>query len=201
MNASLPVPRSPVTCQTSTMVACPAGNSMVRPSAVPSGAAPGRAVGLLDGTVAAEPGGMAAAAGEAPRAGDAIAAVHRDRARVIARAPGQHRARGAEDLARGLRREIGRGHGAAGGLAEAPRRARVVPGDLLDDLDEREGIHLAPVEEAGQEQPEERGVEERPLHRLGEPALLLGPLAQVLEERGQRAGPLERARASRASPS
>ena len=63
--------------------------------------------------------------------------------------------------------------------------------------DEREGIHLAPVEEAGQEQPEQRGVEERPLHRLGEPALLLGPLAQVLEERGQRAGPLERARAHR----
>jgi len=32
-----------------------------------------------------------------------------------------------------------------------------------------------------------------PQHRLGEPALLLGLLAQVLEERGQRAGPLERA--------
>ena len=105
----------------------------------------------LDGTVAAEPRGVTAAAGEAPRAVDAVAAVHRDRARVIARAPGQHRARGPEDLARGLRREIGRGHGAAGGLAETPRRARVVLGDLLDDLDERERIHLAAVEEAREE--------------------------------------------------
>ncbi len=64
-------------------------------------------------------------------------------------------------------------------------------GGLLDDPDEREGIDLAAVEEAGQQQAEQRGVVERAQHRLGQAALLLGLLAQVLEERGQRAGPLE----------
>jgi hypothetical protein len=66
-----------------------------------------------------------------------------------------------------------------------------VPGDLLDHLDEGDRVDLAAVEEGGEEQPEEGGVVERAQHRLGEPPLLLGALAQVLEERGQRAGPLE----------
>jgi hypothetical protein len=69
-----------------------------------------------------------------------------------------------------------------------------VAGDLLDHLDEGDRVDLAPAQEGGQEQAEEGRVVERPQHRLGEPALLLGPLAQVLEERGQGAGPLERAR-------
>ena len=63
-----------------------------------------------------------------------------------------------------------------------------MPGDLLDDLHEGEGIHLAAVEEAGQQQAEKGGIEERPKHGLGQPALLLGLLAQVLEQGSARIG-------------
>lgn len=66
-----------------------------------------------------------------------------------------------------------------------------MPGDLLDHLDEGDRVDLAAVEEGGEEEPEEGGVVERAQDRLGEPPLLLGALAQILEERGQRAGPLE----------
>lgn len=69
-----------------------------------------------------------------------------------------------------------------------------MPGDLLDDLHEGEGIHLAAVEEAGQQQAEKGGIEKHPQHGLGQPALLLGLLAQVLEQGPERAGPLARAR-------
>ena len=66
-----------------------------------------------------------------------------------------------------------------------------MPGDLLDHLDEGDRVDLAAVEEGGEEQPEEGGVVERVEEGLGEPPLLLGALAQIVEERGQRAGPLE----------
>jgi len=58
--------------------------------------------------------------------------------------------------------------------------------DPLLDLDERERIDLPAVEDARQEQPEDPCVEERGQHRLGQPALLVGALAQILEQRGQR---------------
>lgn len=66
-------------------------------------------------------------------------------------------------------------------------------GDLLDDLDKGDGIDLSAVQEAGQQQAEERRVEERPQLRLGQTALLLDAVAQVLEQGPERAGPLERA--------
>src|SRR5579885_1359322 len=101
-----------MTCQTSVSGAFSAGNSTVRISG-----APRRAVGGKDLAMTAEPGGMMTAAGEGPVAGDAIAALDRDRAPAGARAPGEHGARIApEDRHRRLGRQIGRDHGGDRGL-------------------------------------------------------------------------------------
>src|SRR5216683_6556413 len=52
-----------------------------------------RAVGLIDRAVRAEPGGVPAARGEGPHAGDLVAAVALDRLDPGAGPPGQDRAR------------------------------------------------------------------------------------------------------------
>jgi len=106
------------------------------------------------GAVAAQPGRVSAAAGEGPRAGNAIAAIHRHCPGIGAGAPGEDGASILEDMAGDLRAEIRRGHRTAAGLAEAPRHACVGHGDLLHHLDEGDRVDLAAVEHAGQEQPE-----------------------------------------------
>ena len=67
--------------------------SMVRSSWRPFGPEPRRAVGLADRAMRAEPGGMPAARGEGPYAGDFVAALAFDRLDPRAGPPGQHGAR------------------------------------------------------------------------------------------------------------
>jgi len=88
--------------------------------------------------MAAEPGGVVAAAGKAPGRGHKVAVLDDPRC-ARSRTPDEDAARPAEDLARGLGLEIGRGDRTARGLVETPRRRGVGLGDLLDDRNEAEG--------------------------------------------------------------
>src|SRR5580658_10537872 len=100
--------------------------------------------------MAAEPGGVMAAAREGPVAGDAIAAIDRDRP-PGARAPGQDAAPVEKDLARGADRQECRYHGADRGLSEAPRRTPVDPGDLLKHRGKGQRVDLGPADGPRQE--------------------------------------------------
>ena len=85
-------------------------------------------------------------AGEAPAPRRPVAALDQHGLGVRShRAPGHHRARRPENLARHRRRDIGRRHGAAAGLNHAPGRAAVGLGEFLDRLHEGCGIDFQAV--------------------------------------------------------
>ena len=93
-----------------------------RPS---GGIEPRLAVALVDLRMPAHPGGVGAAAGEPPFAGDAVAAVdHLRLGRAAGRSPGDDRFRRAEHLARDLRIE-------EAGRVRARQRLRHAPGRSL----------------------------------------------------------------------
>ena len=103
----------------------------------PSASSSRRAVGLQDRAMRAEPGGVPAARGEGPHAGHLVAALAFDGLDLRAGTPGQHGARiVAEDRLRHRQIEIGRRHGAAAGLAQAPGGRGVGARDGLDDVEE-----------------------------------------------------------------
>ena len=128
------------------------------------------AVGLEDRALRAQPGGMAAAAGEGPYAGRAIAALDGHRLGLRAGSPGQHGARIAEDSMGDRRIEVGRRHGAAAGLAQAPGGAGVGRGDGLDDVEERDRIGLEPALRARQQQAEQACLVQRVQQGRRQPA-------------------------------
>ena len=116
----------------------------------------GRAVGLEDRAMRAEPAGVTAAGSECPHPGDFISAVAFDCLDLGAGAPGEHRARiVAEDRTRHRQVEIGRRHRATAGLAEAPGGRTVGACDGLDHMEEGNGIGLDPVRRARQQEAEQ----------------------------------------------
>ena len=124
------------------------------------GGQPGLAVRLVDRAMSGEPGGVAAAAGEMPMAGNEKAAIGGDRAASRRkRAPGE-KGRRRENLARRVRLERGREGRADRGLGHAPRRAGLGPGDLLDGFDEGRRRHLLAAEGARQQHMEQAGLAE-----------------------------------------
>lgn len=99
--------------------------------------------------------------GEGPHARDLVAALAFDRPDLGAGAPGEHRARiVAENCMRHREVEIGRRHGAAARLAQAPRVRAIGAGDGLDDVEEGEGIGLDPVRRARQQEAEQASLME-----------------------------------------
>src|SRR5439155_6653707 len=88
-----------------------------------------------DRHMGAEPSRVMAAAGEAPGAGQPIAALDRAGLGRAGRTPGDDASPAAEDLPRHLRVEQSCRHRAAVRLAETPCGAGVVLRYLLDDLD------------------------------------------------------------------
>src|SRR6202035_753406 len=93
-----------------------------------------RPVLVEDRDVGAEPGGVMAAASEAPGAGQTIAAGDRTGLGRAGRDPSDDVAPASEDLPRHLRVEKGCRHRATVRLAEAPGGAGVMLGYFLDDL-------------------------------------------------------------------
>ena len=99
---------------------------------------------------------MSAAGGKGPHAGDPVATLAFDRLDLWTGTPGEHRARVvAEDRLGHRQVEIGRRHGTAAGLAEAPGGRGVVLGDGFDHMEEGDGIGLDAVGRARQQQPEQ----------------------------------------------
>ena len=183
------------------------GTSMVRSTLPAVGVEPRRAVGLEDRAMRAEPGRVPAARGEGPHAGDPVAALAFDRPHPWARAPGQHGARiVAEDLLRHRQVEIGRRHGAAAGLAEAPGGRGVGAGDGLDHMEEGDGIGLDAVGRARQQQAEQPRLVQLVEQRRRQPALVLdlvrrrrdgGPHRLGAGDHGRIAGKIGRSRDQR----
>ena len=168
------MPRRPIGFQLSSKVACSAGNSQVRIVGRPNIVQPQRAVGLDDGAVRAHPAGMAAAAGEIPAAGDAIAARHRDRLAVVGRAPGAGRARIAEHLARGVEAEIRREQPDAVGDRHAPADRAVGSGQFPDRQHIVAGLDLVAADRARIEHAKQPGFVQPLEHLLGDPPGALG---------------------------
>ena len=122
----------------------------------------------------AQPGRVATAGGEGPHARHPVTALAFDRPDFGAGTPGQHRARiVAEDRVRDRQVEIGRRHGAATGLAEAPGGRAVGTRNGLDDVEEGEGIGLDPVRRAWQQQAEQPRLVQFVEQRRGQPARAL----------------------------
>ena len=135
-----------------------------------------RAIGADDRRMGAEPRRLVKAAGERPRARQAIAAVDGHRTALRPGAPGEHRARRAEHARGGVVLEICGDHRAPRRLTQHPRGARVGPGDLLHHLHERRRIELGAAERARQQHAEQAGVVQRVGERRGQPALGLRPI-------------------------
>ena len=153
------------------------------------GVEPRRAVGLPDRAMRAEPGGMPAARGEGPHAGDPIAALAFDGAHPRPRPPGQHGARiVAEDLLRHRHGEIGRRHRAAAGLAQAPGGRGVGLGDGLDDMEEGDGIGLDAVGGTRHQQAEQPRLVQLVQKGRRQAALFLDLVGRRLDDRPQRFG-------------
>ncbi len=105
----------------------------------------------------AENGGVAAAAGKRPLAGNRIAAWDFDGRALDTGAPGQDSVRRAEQALGCLGRKVGGGHGATAALADAPGGAGVGGGNDARDLGQRHEIDLAAAEGFGKQQPEQAG--------------------------------------------
>ncbi len=140
----------------------------------------------------AEPGRVMAAAGKAPGSGQAVAARRHSRLGWSGRAPGDDPASPAENLGRHLGRQIGRGHRAAAGLADAPGDAGVVPGDFFDHRHILCWRQLGAAERARQQQAKEPGFGQRRDQRLGQLAAPLDLIAGGRDRRPERAGAIER---------
>ncbi len=197
-NVLLPVPFRPTTRQTSVTVTLAFGITMVRSSGLPSAAMPQAAVGLDDHAVPADPGGVPDAAGETPGAGHPVAALDRDGALLaVGRAPRQHRARIAENVARDVRRQIGGRHRAARALRDAPGGAGVGLGDLLDHLHVVGGLEFHAVAGARHQHAEQPGLVQRGEHLRRDPARGFGFGGVRFDQRAQAAA---RARCSRRRP-
>ena len=148
-----------------------------------------RAVGQEHRAMCAEPGGVAAARGEGPHAGDAIAAFAFDGAHPGARPPGQHRTWiVAEDLLRHRHGEIGCRHRAAAGLAQAPGGRGVCLGDGLDDMEEGDRIGLDAVGRARHQQAEQPRLVQLVQKGVWQAALFLDLVRGGLDDRPQRFG-------------
>ena len=131
------------------------------------GIQPQRAVGLHHVAMRAHPGGLAAAGGEAPLAGDAVAARHGDRLRLVRRSPGDDGARIGEDRAHRLRRQERRDQRRAVGDEDVPADRAVVPADLLDRAQIDPWFQLVAIDRARQQHAAQpRGVQLRQ-QRLG----------------------------------
>jgi hypothetical protein len=142
-----------------------------------------RAVGLVDRTVCPEPGGVPAARGEGPHAGDLVAALAFDGFHPGAGAPGQHGARiVAEDRLGHGQIEIGGRHGAAAGLAQAPGGAGIGAGDGLDDMEEGDGVGLDPVRRARHQQAEQLRLVQFVQKRRRQPASVLDFIRRRLDD-------------------
>ncbi len=113
-----------------------------------------RAVGLEARAMRAEPGRMAAAAGEGPVAGDAPAALGADCLRAGTHAPGQHITRATEHFARDTRFQEACRHRTAGTLVHAPGDRGIAAGDRFDALDVGRGIQLRATDRARHQQAE-----------------------------------------------
>ena len=169
---SLPVPRSPMTCQMSVISAQDLGNTGVRMTGLPSRVEQLRAVLVVDRHMAAEPGRVVAAAREAPCCGHPVAAL--DDSRLAGPgAPGEDAARPAKHLLCRGRVEIGGSHRAAGALVQAPRRAGVALGDLFDDPNVRGGQKLGAAQRARQQHAKKPALDHRRDDRLRQFALPL----------------------------
>ena len=135
---------------------------------------------------------MVAAAGEAPRAADAIAAFDRLRLeRRARRSPGQNARRRAEDLARDLGFQIGSRHRAAVVLTDAPGDGRVGAGQRLGHLREDHGPQFGATEEARLQHAEEVAFDQRGDDPLGQFAALFDLVAGLFQQRRQVAGALD----------
>ena len=116
-----------------------------------------RAIGVEARAMRAEPGGVAAAAGECPRAGNAPAAVRSDRLCARAHAPGQHVALAAEHFARDAWFQIAGRHRASGALVHAPGDRGIATGNRLNALDVGRGVKFCAAYRARHEQSEHAG--------------------------------------------
>ena len=130
------------------------------------GVASGRAVGLDDAGMPAQPGGVPAAADERPASGQPVAVALDDRLRLRTRTPGQHGLRiAAPDFLRDRGVEVSGRHGAAVPLAQAPGGAGVVLRHLLDHLEKGRRVGLEAAEGARQQQTEQAFPVQRGLKR------------------------------------
>ncbi len=151
------------------------------------GPQPRRPVSGQDRDMGAEPGRMMAAAGKAPGPGQAIAARRHSRLARAGRSPGDDPARAAENLPRHLGCEIGGGHRAAAGLAEAPGDARVGLRDLLDHRHITGGRQLGAAQRARQQQTEQPALGQRRDQRLGQFPAFLDRLGRARRSSGRAA--------------
>ena len=129
---------------------------------------PERAVRFEHMAVRAHPTGLPAAAGEIPLAGQAIASVHRSRARSVWRSPGHDAARISEDGAIDRRLQIGGDQGRTVGDECVPRDRGVVPGELFDRRHVERRLRLVAPRRARQQHAEQPRVMEPPQQRLGD---------------------------------
>ena len=132
------------------------------------------------------------AAGEAPVAGDAIAAVADDGPRLgIVRPAGRDRARVAEHGAGDLRFDIGRRHRHARTLADAPGDAGVALRDRLHHLEQGRRLDLLAVAGARDQQAEQPRLVQRVEHVVGNAPLAFDAVAGAVDQRDQLARPAD----------
>ena len=156
------------------------------------GVAPGRAVGLDDAGMPAQPGGVSAATDEGPTSGQPIAVALDSGLRLGTRTPGQHGLQiAAPDLPRDLGVQKSGRHGAAVPLAKAPGGTRVVLRHFLDHLEEGRRVGLEAAEGARQEQTEQAFPVQRGLKRRAQAQPPLGCLGLGLDGRSDASDPGE----------
>ncbi len=140
----------------------------------------------------ADPAGMPAAAGEIPAAGNPVAAGHRDRPRLVGRAPGHGRARVAPDLARRGEVHIGRDQPGAVGDRHAPGDRAVGPRQLLDRAYIGAGLDLVAADRARQQHAEEPRLMERVEEARRQPPGRFDRISGGKDRRGEVAGARQR---------
>ena len=156
------------------------------------GVAPGRAVGLDDAGMPAQPVGVPAAADEGPASGQPIAVTLDDGLRLGTRTPRQHGLRiAAPDFLGDLGVKVSGRHGAAVALAQAPGGAGVVLRHFLDHLEEGRRVGLEAAEGARQQQTEQAFAMQRGLKRRGQAQTVLRRLGLGQDGRGDALDPDE----------
>ena len=138
------------------------GHSSVRTVGLAGGIQPQRTVGLHHVAMRAHPCRLTAAGSEAPLTGDAIAARHGDRLRLVRRSPGDDGARIGEDRAHRLGRQERRDQRRAVGDEDVPADRAVVAADLLDRAQIHPWFQLVAIDRARQQHAAQpRGVQLR----------------------------------------